>query len=222
MGARWQTVRSGRVAGASERRSRSDRPDPGALAGWRRRCKAAVQHRLRVAGSGPRRFGLSRASVQTSLGPRAWEWLQHGWDEAAPSGPAGRAPRRPPPARSAARRPCRLRPPRSRRTQVPGGLTLSFHLLGPPHTPRRCLRPRSGPEEPRWWVRPGSRARRRSARARLPLAAGAKSEGERGARPRAAQPEPRCCHPATMARNCRHLSSKRGGAYRGRGVVGSG
>lgn len=32
---------------------------------------------------------------------------------------------------------------------------MSFHLLGPPHTPRRCLRPRSGLGEPRCWVRRG-------------------------------------------------------------------
>ncbi|XP_040592528.1 uncharacterized protein LOC106021624 isoform X2 [Mesocricetus auratus] len=154
-GARWHKVRGqpGRVAGTSERRSRSDLRDPGSLWGRRHRCKAAVQPWLRVAGSGLRRFGLGRGSVETSPGLRAWERLQHRWDEAVLSGLQGRAPRRPQPAGSAARRPCSLRFPRSCRTQVPGGLTLSFHLLGSPHTPRRCLRPRSDPEEPRWWVR---------------------------------------------------------------------
>lgn len=37
----------------SERRSPSDLPDPGALRGRRRRCKPAVQTRLRGLGSGP-------------------------------------------------------------------------------------------------------------------------------------------------------------------------
>lgn len=61
-------------------------------------------------------------------------------------------------ARSAAHRPRRaafgLRSPPGR-VEVPGGLTLSFHLLGPPHTPQHCWRPRSGPGEPRCWVRHG-------------------------------------------------------------------
>jgi hypothetical protein len=56
---------------------------------------------------------------------------------------------------SAVSRPCRtafgLRN-RAVSSEVPGGLTLSFHLLGPPHTPRRCLRPRTCPGEPRCWV----------------------------------------------------------------------
>ncbi|XP_012973367.1 uncharacterized protein LOC106021624 isoform X1 [Mesocricetus auratus] len=118
-GARWHKVRGqpGRVAGTSERRSRSDLRDPGSLWGRRHRCKAAVQPWLRVAGSGLRRFGLGRGSVETSPGLRAWERLQHRWDEAVLSGLQGRAPRRPQPAGSAARRPCSLRFPRSCRTQ---------------------------------------------------------------------------------------------------------
>lgn len=93
-----------------------------------------------LAGRSEREAALSCEQVNTEMGGGgggARDARLRGGSRQLDCPPAGPAA---PPSASASR---------PGRAELPGGLTLSFHLLGPPHTPRRCLRPRSGPGEPR-------------------------------------------------------------------------
>lgn len=221
-GARWKQLRGlpGRLAGAGERRSRSDLRDPGALRGRRRRCKAAVQPRLRVLGSGPPvRLGPglsgdvlpapSAGEAAARVGRGSLTGTARPGSEEATARPLRGPQALPPWASAGAPHPSTWRVdvvisyPRS--APHPAVLLAASGRLGGAEVVGPPLRSPAG---------------RLSARAELPLAVGAQSEGERGARPRAAQPESRGCRPVAMACNCRHRSSKRGGACRGRGLVG--
>lgn len=222
-GARWKELRGrpGRLAGESGRRSRSDLPEPGALRGRRRRCKAAVQPRLRDLGAGlPVRIGPG-PSGDVLRAPSAGE-------AAARVGRGRLTGTARPGSEEATARPLRgpqaLPPWASAGAPHPSTWRVDVVISYPGSTPHPAVLPAVS-------VRPGgaevvgpplrSPAGRLSVRVGLPPAVGAESEGERGVRPRAAQPESRGCRPVAMARNCRHVSYNRGGACRGRDLVGS-
>lgn len=202
----------GRPAGASECLSRNDPPDPGALRGRRRRCKAAVQPRLGVLGSRPP-VRLGPGPVKPSL--RALSARE----AAARVGRGSLTGTARPGSEEATARPLRgpqaLPPSASAGAPHPSTWRVDVVISYPGSAPHPAVLLAAS-------VRPGgaevvgpplrSPADRLSERAELPLAVGAESEGERGERPRAAQPESRGCRSAAMARNCRHRSSKKGGA----------
>lgn len=196
----------GNPAGASERRSRSDLPDPGELRGRRR-----FQPQLRVLGSGPPvRLGPG-PSEDVLRAPSAGE-------AAARVGRGSLTGTAKPGSEEATARPLRgpqaLPPSASAGAPHPRTWRVDVVISYPGSAPHPAVLLAAS-------VRPGgaevvgpplrSPAGRLSAPAELPLAVGAESEGERGARPRAAQPESRGCRSAAMTCNCKHRSSKKGG-----------
>lgn len=218
----------------SRRRREGKRPDCGAELPGRRRCGPQEADPRGGTGAPPAaRSGLGAPPgpgggwggggrgagvLETARGSgRVKTETGGGGDRAAGRGPRGRGTEQTARPTAGSQAPPRLlRPPEAEtgRAEVPGGLTLSFHLLGPPHTPRRCLRPQSGPGEPSCWVgrgEPGGLALgagRAAARSRSRVGRRARSAAQSG-RARAAR-----LPPGGHGWHCRRRSPRpRGGPH---------